>query len=116
MCAKRDSRNLLTLNPFIFKITMQGRSNNPHLTDEKTESLNGEVTCAGSHLQEGVERGLSSQPLPHPPPILGSDSPRPGKALRNCSLRTLNGERAWLCLALGAGGRETGITLSSLQT
>ena len=102
MCAKRDSRNLLTLNPFIFKITMQGRSNNPHLTDEKTESQNGEVTCAGSHLQEGVERGLSSQPLPHSPPCLGSDSLR--KALRNCSLRTLNGER----LALpGSGSRET---------
>lgn len=102
MCVKRDSRNLLTLNPFIFKITMQGRSNNPHLTDEKTESQNGEVTCAGSHLQEGVERGLSSQPLPHSPPILGSDSLR--KALRNCSLRTLNRER----LALpGSGSRET---------
>ena len=101
MCAKRDSRNLLTLNPFIFKMTVQGRSNNPHLTDEKTESQNGEVTCAGSHLQEGVERGLSSQPLPHPPP---SWVLTPKKALCNCSLRTSNGER----LALpGSGSWET---------
>lgn len=76
MCAKHDSRNLLTLNPFIFKMTMQGRSNNPHLTDEKTESQNGEVTCAGSHLQEGVEPGLSSQPLPHPPPSWVLTPPR----------------------------------------
>lgn len=89
MCVKHGSGNLLTLNPFIFKTTTQGKSNNTHLTDEKTESQNGEITCSGSHLKEGVELGLSSQPLSHPPPSWAPEFPK--KTLRNCSLRTLNG-------------------------
>ena len=99
MCAKHCSRNLLTLSPFFFKIAMQVRSNNPHLTEEKTESQKGEGSCWGSHLQEGVELGLSSQPLPHPPPTLGSRLPQESFA----KLLSKNLEwSAWLCLAPGA--------------
>ena len=80
MCAKHCSRNSHTLNPFIFKITVQGGSDNPHLTGENTESQNGEVTCSRSHLQGGVALGLSSGPLlvPLPCPCPSPTSPNPG--------------------------------------